>query len=223
MSTPRRVVPTLALCLALVTAGCAVSVPGLGSTDPAFETSGLDSLRTTEPTCGTPRSSNTSSASRPVPGGRKLSINTTIPVRSRETEVEASFEELAPGRFELAIERTGGSGAPDCYLETRYNATVNLTDEVVDRYTLLVTYDGVLVAAYFSDPGGSGASHGLVPESRHSLWVRNVTGGAGGGAAPGGSGSGGGSESDGSESDGSGSASASASDGCAGECSAKRD
>ena len=208
MSTPRRVAPTLALCLALVTAGCAVSVPGFGSTDPAFEKPGLGSLRTTEPTCGTPRSSNVSSVSRPVPGGRKLSINTTIPVRSRETEVEASLEELAPGRFELAIERTGGSGVPDCYLETGYNVTLNLTDDVTDRYTLLVTYDGVLVAAYFSDPGSSGASHGLVPESRHSPWVRNATDDAGGGAAAGGSGSGGGSGSDGS-----GSASASASDG----------
>ncbi|MEF8842623.1 MAG: hypothetical protein V5A62_13520 [Haloarculaceae archaeon] len=177
MSTPRRVAPTIALCLALVTAGCSVSVPGIGSTDPAFDASGLDSLRTTEPACGTPRSSNTSSGSRPVPGGRKLSIDTTIPVRSRDTELEASFEELAPGRFELAIERTGGSGVPDCYLETGYNATVNLTDEVTDRYTLLVTYDGVLVAAYFSDPSGSGATHGLAPESRHSPWVRNVTDG----------------------------------------------
>ena len=189
MSTPRHVAPAVALCLALVTAGCAVSVPGFGSTDPAFEESGLDSLRTTEPACGTPRSSNTSSVSRPVPGGRKLSINTTIPVRSRDTELEASFEELAPGRFELAIERTGGSGAPDCYLETRYNATVNLTDDVADRYTLLVTYDGVLVAAYFSDPGGSGASHGLVAESRHSPWVRNVTDGGGAAAGSGGAGS----------------------------------
>jgi hypothetical protein len=199
MSTPRHVAPAVALCLALVTAGCAVSVPGFGSTDPAFEESGLDSLRTTEPACGTPRSSNTSSVSRPVPGGRKLSINTTIPVRSRDTELEASFEELAPGRFELAIERTDGAGAPDCYLETRYNATVNLTDDVADRYTLLVTYDGVLVAAYFSDPGSSGVSHGLAAESRHSPWVRNVTGGTGDGTAAGRSGS-----------DGSGSASAAA-------------
>ena len=179
MPTPRRVAPTLALCLAVLTAGCAVSVPGFGSTDPAFETSGLDSLRTTEPTCGTPRSSNVSSVSRPVPGGRTLSIDTTVPVRSPDTELEASVDELGPGRFELAIERTGGSGTPDCYLETGYNATVNLTDEVTDRYTLLVTYDGVLVAAYFSDPGRSGATHGLVPESRHSPWVRNVTDGRG--------------------------------------------
>jgi hypothetical protein len=69
MPAPRRVVPVLALCLALLTAGCAGSVPGLGSTDPAFEESGLDTLRTTEPTCGTPRSSNSSSVSRPVPDG----------------------------------------------------------------------------------------------------------------------------------------------------------
>ncbi len=208
MSTPRRVAPTLALCLALLTTGCAVSVPALGSTDPAFEESGLDSLRTTEPACGTPRSSNTSAVSRPVPGGRKLSINTTIPVRSRDTELGASFEELAPGRFELAIERTDGTGIPDCYLETGYNTTVNLTDEVTDRYTLLVTYDSVLVAAYFSDPGSSGASHGLVAESRHSPWVRNVTDGAGG--AGDGAADGGGAGSSSSGSDGSGSASTAA-------------
>ncbi|PSQ11135.1 hypothetical protein BRC93_06590 [Halobacteriales archaeon QS_5_70_15] len=69
---------------------------------------------------------------------------------------------------------------------------MNLTDEVTDRYTPLVTYDGVLVAAYFSDPGSSGASRGLVPGSRHSPWVRNVTDGSVGGAATGESGSGGG-------------------------------
>jgi hypothetical protein len=177
-----------------VTAGCAGSVPGLGSTDPAFEESGLDSVRTTGPACGTPRSSNVSSVSHPVPGGRKLSINTTIPVRSLDTELEASFEELAPGRFELAIDRTGGSGVPECYLETGYNATVDLTDDAADRYTLLVTYDGVLVAGYYADPGSSGASHGLAPETQHSPWVRNLTdsgepGAAGGGAGPAGGGS----------------------------------
>ena len=190
MLVPRNALVTLALCLALLTAGCAGSVPGLGSaSDPAFESSGLDSLRVTGPTCGTPRSSNSSSVSRPVPGGRKLSINTTIPVRSRHTELDASFEELGPHRFELAIERTNGSGTPECYLESRYNATVNLTDDVTDRYTLLVTYDGVLVAMYTADPGASGASHGLVAESRYAPWVRNVTdGGARGGAASGGAG-----------------------------------
>lgn len=178
----RPVIPTLALCLALLIAGCAGSVPGLGSApEPAFEESGVDSIRTTEPRCGTPRSSNVSSVSRPVPGGRKLSINTTVPVRSRDTELEASLEELGPHRFALAIERTDGSDVPDCYLEVGYNVTVNLTDDVTDRYTLVVTYDSVLVAAYFSDPDGAGAGHGLVPESRYAPWVRNVTvdGGAG--------------------------------------------
>jgi uncharacterized membrane protein YgcG len=206
MSAPRRVVPVLALCLALLIAGCAGSVPGLGSTDPAFEESGLDTLQVTEPTCGTPRSSNSSSVSRPVPGGRKLSINTTIPVRSRHAELEASFEELGPHRFELAVERTNGSGVPDCYLETRYNATINLTDDVTERYTLLVTYDGVLVAAYFADPDGSGVSHGLVPESRYAPWARNVTdgvpaggsGGSGGDTGGGSAGGGGGGTSGGS-------------------------
>ena len=192
MSATRRVPTTLALCLALLTAGCAGSVPGFGSaSDPVFEEPGLDSLRTTEPTCGDP-SSNVSSYSRPVPGGRKLSVEADLPVRSRGTELEASFEELGPGRFELAVERTNGSGVPECYLETRYNATVNLTDAVTDRYTLVVTYDGVLVAVYFGDPDGSGAGHGLAPETRHAPWVRNVTDGrdgtdpAGGGAADGG-------------------------------------
>jgi hypothetical protein len=194
MPVSSRAVPTLALCLALLTAGCAGSVPGLGSPDPAFEEPGLDSLRTAEPACGTPRSSNVSSTSRPVPGGRKLSIETTVPVRSRETELEASFEELAPHRFRLAIERTNGSGVPDCYLETRYDVTVNLTEDVTDRYTLLVTYDGVLVAGYYADPGSSGASHGLVPESRYAPWVRNPTdtGRDGAGDAAGGTGSSGG-------------------------------
>jgi uncharacterized membrane protein YgcG len=116
---------------------------------------------------------------------RTLSINTTIPVRSRHAELDASFDELGPHRFELAVERTNASGVPDCYLETRYNATFDLTDDAIDRYSLLVTYDGVLVAAYFADPDGSGASHGLVPESRYAPQARNVTGGVSAGGSGG--------------------------------------
>ena len=185
---PRRrlVAVTLGLVLVLSTAGCAGTVPGLAEPDPAFERSGLDSLRTSGPTCGTPRSTNTSSYSRPVPGGRKLSINATIPVRSRGTELEASFEEIAPHRFRLDVERVGGSGTPDCSLETRYNATVNLTDAVTDRYTLLVTYDGVLAAVYYADEDGSGAGHGLAPAARYAPWTRNVTDGRDGAASSGG-------------------------------------
>lgn len=217
-STTRRL-GVAALALLTVTAGCSgLADLAPGGTDPAFESTGLDSVRTFGPECGDPRSKNVSSYSRPVPGGRKLSINSTIPVRSNATRLEADLDEVGPHRYHLAIERTtaadaegdGGTGAdaeadPDagCYLETRYNATVNLTDEVVDRYTLLVTYDGVLVSGYYADPDGSGASSGLAPASRHSPWVRNATdrqpddgdgaaGGDGGDAAGGSSGGAGG-------------------------------
>lgn len=170
----RHALSAFAVVLLLLTAGCA-SLADLGRDPAAFEETGLASFETVETTCGDARSSNTSSYGRPVQGGRRLSINTTIPVRSRETTLDADLDRLAAHRYRLDIERVGGSGVPDCYLETRYNATLNLTDELTDGYTLLVTYDGVLVAGYFADQSSSGSVAGLAPETRYAPWARNVS------------------------------------------------
>ncbi len=140
----------------------------------------LDSFETVGTTCGDARSSNTTTSNVPVDGGRALSINTTVPVRSNATELDARLDEIGPHRYRLDIQRSGGSGVPDCYLETRYNATVNLSDEVTEDYTLLVTYDGVLVSGYYGDPGASGGAGGLAPETRYAPWARNVSDARGG-------------------------------------------
>ena len=189
-----RRLATLALVALLVTSGCS-ALTDLGSPPPEFESTGLHTFETVDPVCGDARSGNTSVVSRPVPGGRKLSVNTTIPVRSNATELDADFEEIGEHRYVLDVERTGGSGTPDCYLETRYNATVNVSDDVTDRYTLLVTYDGVLVSGYYADPDSSGSAGGLNPETRYAPWARNVSDADGGlGDAPGDDDSGGGSD-----------------------------
>lgn len=167
------------LALLTVTAGCS-AVTDVGGPPDAFETTGLDTLQTFEPTCGDARSSNTSAYSRPVPGGRKLSLNATVPVRSPATELTADFEELGEHRYRLDVQREGGTGVPDCYLEARYNATVNLTDAVAERYTILVTYDDVLVGVYYAGPDSAGSSRGLAPETRYAPWARNVSDANGG-------------------------------------------
>lgn len=175
-STHIRAIVVVAL---LLTAGCS-SLADVGGGAPAFEETELASFETAEPICGDIRSDNSSSTSRPVAGGRAFSINTTIPVRSTETTLNARLDKLGPHRYRLAIEREGGSGVPTCYLETRYNATLNITDDETDRYTLLVTYDDILVASYAADPGRSGATGGLAPETRYAPWARNVSDANGG-------------------------------------------
>ncbi|MFC7228322.1 hypothetical protein N0B31_12980 [Salinirubellus salinus] len=193
MVPPKRRLAAVALVALLVTSGCS-ALTGLGPTDPAFGATELGSFQTFDTRCGDARTSNSSTVSRPVAGGRKLSVNTTVPVRSNATDLSADFERIGEHRYVLDVERRGGSGTPDCYLETRYNATVNLTDDVTDRYTLLVTYDGVLVSGHYADSDSSGATRGLAPETRYAPWARNVSdadGGFGGGS---GDGAGGGSD-----------------------------
>jgi hypothetical protein len=169
----------VSLAFLTVTAGCS-AVTDVGGPPDAFETTGLDSFQTYEPTCGDARSSNASAYSRPAPGGRKLSLNTTVPVRSPATELTADFETLGEHRYRLAIQREGGIGVPDCYLEVRYNATMNLTDAVADRYTILVTYDDVLVGVHYADPDSAGSVRGLAPETRYAPWAKNVSDANGG-------------------------------------------
>jgi hypothetical protein len=199
-STRHRSLAALALATLLLTSGCSAPTDLAGSTsDPAFDETELGSFQTFDTTCGDARTSNSSTVSRPVTGGRTLSVNTTIPVRSNATDLSADLERIGEHRYVLAVEREGGSGTPECYLETRYNATVNLTDDVTDRYTLLVTYDGVLVSGHYADPDSGGSARGLAPETRYAPWARNVSDADGGlGDAPGDGGSGGG-EGDGSD------------------------
>jgi hypothetical protein len=183
----RRRVAALAFVALLLTSGCS-ALTGLGgpTSDPAFDETELGSFQTFETRCGDARTSNSSTVSQPVPGGRTLSVNTTIPVRSNTTDLSADLERIGEHRYVLAIERGGGSGTPECYLETRYNATMNITDDVADRYTLLVTYDGVLVSGHYADPDSAGSARGLAPETRYAPWARNVSDADGGpGAAPG--------------------------------------
>lgn len=173
----RRLLPLLVVAL-LVTAGCSQLTTGDAAM--SMSTTDVRSFETVGTTCGDVRSTNTSSASSPAPGGRTLTIDTTIPVRSNATTLDARLDEIGTHRYRLDVSREGGSGVPDCYLETRFTVTVNLTDDATDRYTLLVTYDGVLVSAYVADPGGSGAVGGLAPETRYAPWARNVSDANGG-------------------------------------------
>ena len=196
MAPARHRLAALALVALLVTSGCSALTDLAGPTsEPAFDETELGTFQTFDTECGDARTSNSSTVVRPGPGGQTLSINTTIPVRSNATDLSADLEEVGEHRYVLDVERRGGSGTPDCYLETRYNATVNVSDDVTDRYTLLVTYDGVLVSGYFADPNNAGSAGGLAPETRYAPWARNVSDADGGlGEAPGDEETGGGSD-----------------------------
>jgi hypothetical protein len=156
----RRLLP-LALAGLAVVAVVAVAVVIVGGSGLGFgtDTGGINetelaSLQTQEPRCGTHRSSNSSTYIRPADGGVKLSTNTTIPVAARDSELDATLDELGPHRYQLDLERTPGNRSTDCYLELRYNATINLTQR--ERYTIVVTHDDQFQALFYADPGQSG-------------------------------------------------------------------
>lgn len=122
--------------------------------DPAFEETSIRSVETTDPYCSDPRTSNSSSRSRPVPGGRVLTINDTIAVDARDTTVSVRLDEFGPGRYVLAVDREPGTETADCHLEVRYNVSLNLTQP--RDYTLVVTHDDRLVGGYFGDENSGG-------------------------------------------------------------------
>lgn len=152
------------------------AVPGAQS-GTAIDQTELASFETTAPACGAPRSSNATSGSRPVGGGTQLTLNRSIPVPSRDAELEASLAEVGPGRYVLDIDRRPdrAEAAPDCHLEVRYVATLNLTEST--RYTVLVTYDDELKQVYWSEPGSSGA-YGRVSAPERYASANDSSGGS---------------------------------------------
>lgn len=147
--------------------------------DPAFEETSIRSVDTTDPHCSDPRTSNSSSRSRPVPGGRVLTINDTIDVAAADSSVSVRLDEFGPGRYVLAFDREPGDEAADCHLEVRYNVSLNLSQP--RDYTLLVTHDDRLVGGYFGDEN-SGGGFGV---SGASAAGGSASGGASSGAAGG--------------------------------------
>lgn len=172
------VLVVLGIAAVLLAAGFAVAtgtVPGFDSGgDGAIEKTELHSLQTQEPRCGSHRSSNSSTFSRPVDGGYRLSINETIPVAARDSELEADFDEVGDNRYLFDLQRTPGNRSTDCYLEMRFNATFNMTQR--DDYTLIVTVDRIFHALEYGDRN-SGGSYGTnldprPPSMNDSEWAR---------------------------------------------------
>lgn len=133
-----------------------VGVPvldGFGA-DPAFEETSIRSVETTDPYCSDPRTSNSSTRSHPVPGGRVLTLNDTIAVDARDSTVSVRLDEFGPGRYVLAFDREPGVETADCHLEVRYNVSLNLSQP--RDYTLLITHDDRLVGAHFGDENSGG-------------------------------------------------------------------
>lgn len=167
----------LGIAAVLLAAGFAVAtgtVPGLdGGGDGTIDETEIHSLQTQEPRCGSHRSSNRSSYSRPVDGGVRLSINETVPVAARDSELTADLDEVGENRYLLDLQRTPGNRSTDCYLEMRYNVTINVTQR--NDYTLIRTVDRTFHGLEYADPGHSGASGSTLdprpPSMNDSEWA----------------------------------------------------
>lgn len=170
----------------------AVSATGIGpfASDNGFERPELASFETTGPACVGPWADNSSTVSQPAEGGTRLIINETIPVASRNTTLDPSFDDLGPGRYHLDVERRHSAGSADCRLAMRYNATLNLTES--NGYTVVITYDGQLKQVQWSEPNAAGVSKQVgVPDPRYAPnRTDDGSGTAGGGSAGGAGGSG---------------------------------
>jgi len=137
----------------VLVAGFAVDTPL--QNDDGFDETTLHSFETTDARCTDPNVHNSSSRSRPVPGGRLLSINDSIAVDGRDTTVSAEVYEFGPGRYVLAVSRDPGTESAGCHLDIRYNATLNLTRP--KDYTLVITHDDRLVGGHYGEKNGGGS------------------------------------------------------------------
>ncbi|MFC7019769.1 MULTISPECIES: hypothetical protein [Haloarcula] len=156
MKTEHALLGVVALLLlgGLATAAVGAAVLTDFGQDPAFEETSIRSVDMTDPHCSDPRTSNSSTRSHPVPGGRVMTINDTIAVDARDSSVSVRLDEFGPGRYVLAFDREPGTETADCHLEVRYNVSLNLSQP--QDYTLLITHDDRLVGAYFGDENSGG-------------------------------------------------------------------
>lgn len=175
-STPTIVFLAVVTAAVVVTAGMVLDVDGPSWNDdrgPTINETEVTSLETRAPRCGTHRSSNSSTAVQPADGGHRISINDTVPVATRDSELTADVAEVADNRYVLDLRRTAGTRSADCYLETRFDVTVTVPQR--DDYTLLVTVDGTRIQRLVSEPGGSGVgssnSDPRPPSMNDSEWA----------------------------------------------------
>lgn len=154
---------TVALAVGVVVGAVLVGVVALGAVgfasfsegDPDDAAAELTDFETTDPHCGDRWNSSGSSATTPRAGpGETLVVNSTIPVAGPESSVDAGVSDWGPERYELELTRDPGAVAGDCDYEVRFLATVSFP---VDDWTLLVTYDDVLVAGHWREGSGGGS------------------------------------------------------------------
>lgn len=159
MDSSHGVALAVGLVLGAVLAGVVVvGVAGFGSlTSGGFDDgeAELVEFETTEPYCGDRSRQSGSSLTTPRAGpGETLVVNSTIPVAGPESGVDARVRSWGPKRFELEVTREPGDVAGDCDYEARFFATVSFP---VDDWTLLVTYDDVLVSGHWREGNGGGS------------------------------------------------------------------
>lgn len=122
----------------------------------------LADFEATEPYCGDRSRQSGSSLTTPRVGpGETLVVNSTIPLAGPESGVDGRVRSWGPERFELEVSREPGDVAGDCEYEARFFATVSFP---LDDWTLLVTYDGVLVSGHWREGNGGGSFSKTHPE-----------------------------------------------------------
>ncbi|MFB6171182.1 MAG: hypothetical protein ABEJ23_01520 [Haloarculaceae archaeon] len=182
MNTTTSRIAVVAVLLALIAGALVVVTGGAGlfSHDGrGFEESGLARFQTLDPICAD-QTYNASTGSRPVPGGRRISINDTVPVAHRNATLDASFDQVGPHRYHLDVRRVSRGPAAGCDREVPFNATLNVTHP--SEYTIILTYDGHLAEVQWSEPNAAGVSRRVSAPAPANRTERESDG-AGSGAA----------------------------------------
>lgn len=149
------VLAVLGVVLVVYVVGFGVSI-GEPFGSPA-EPATLAEFETANATCETHRHQNGTYTRRVEDGILYLSIDGEIPVAARDSTVTARVDTIGgndSGRHMLQLRRESGNRSADCYLETRYNATVAIPEP--RDYTLLVTHDGHLREIHYIEGSGGG-------------------------------------------------------------------
>lgn len=180
MDTEHAVVLFTSLGLLAVAAVLVLFSPAIvGDGAEGIQQTRLVDFEATEPYCGDLNATAGSSVSEDVTGGERLHVNDTVPVAGPDAVLREHFESWGPGRHTLALTSVvenetetptatpagdappGGQGSPtvtpteECTYVVRYNATVEFARE--SDWTLLTTYEGELVSAYWRDDVASGS------------------------------------------------------------------
>lgn len=155
MDTTRAGLLVVGVLVGLALAAVLVGVSQFDGSGGGLQEAELADFETNGPYCGDPNGTSGSSltTSRSGPGATFV-VNSTIPVAGPDSEVDASVDTWGQRRHTLKLNREPATRDERCPYEVRFFATVDLPS---DDWTLLVTYEDVLVGGHYGDESGGGS------------------------------------------------------------------